>query len=193
MSKSVVFTGAVCAIALVACGRVPGTNTQRLAADAAPVGASAAPSVTALVALAPTRGSKTSGTLTLMTEPQGVVTISGQVGGLEPGSKHGFHVHEKGDCSAKDGSSAGGHFIPGGAEPHGDPRLDAHHLGDLMNIEADEKGTAQVRLRLMGVSLKDGGPADLKGKAIIVHADPDDYATQPAGNSGDRSACGVIF
>ena len=192
MNKSVVFTGVVVAAVLVGCGRVPGTNTQRLAANSAQVGAAAQPAVTALVALAPTRNSKTSGTLTLVSE-QGVVSISGQVGGLEPGSKHGFHVHEKGDCSARDASSAGGTFTPE-AVAQDDPRLDAHQLSQVMNIEADDKGTAQVRIRLVGVSLKDGGPSDLKGKSIVVHAQPDDPA-QPASSkdSSDRTACGVIF
>ncbi|HEV7632925.1 MAG TPA: superoxide dismutase family protein [Steroidobacteraceae bacterium] len=192
MNKSIVFSGLVVAAVLVGCGRVPGTNTQRLAANSAQVGAAAQPAVTALVALAPTRDSKTSGTLTLVSE-QGVVSINGQVGGLEPGSKHGFHVHEKGNCSARDASSAGGVFTPETVATKDDSRLDAHQLGEVMNIEADDKGTAQVRIRLVGVSLKDGGPGDLKGKSIIVHAQPDDPAAQPASDSGDRSACGVIF
>ncbi|MEP7313608.1 MAG: superoxide dismutase family protein [Pseudomonadota bacterium] len=190
MKKLVVVTAVVLAVALSACGRAPATSTQAAAAATVPA-AGPAEAVTALVALAPTRNNNVSGTLTLVAE-EGQVSISGQVGGLTPGSQHGFHVHEKGNCKAPDASSAGGHFNPASME-HGDPRMEMHHLGDMLNIEADEKGTAQVHIMLVGVTLKDGGPNDLKGKSIVVHADPDDYATQPAGNSGDRVACGVIF
>jgi Cu-Zn family superoxide dismutase len=124
-------------------------------------------------------------------EKAGGVSIVGQVGNLEPGSKHGFHVHDKGDCSAPDGSSAGGHFNPTSQE-HGNPAAGTHHLGDMLNLEADAQGTANVMVTIAGATLHDGGPNDLIGKGIIVHADPDDYATQPSGNSGGRLACGRI-
>jgi Cu-Zn family superoxide dismutase len=102
-------------------------------------------------------------------------------------------VHEKGDCSAPDASSAGEHFNPNAAA-HGDPsKADgAHHLGDMVNIDADDQGSAQVRVTIPNATLHDGGPNDLIGKGIVVHADPDDYTSQPAGNSGARLACGRI-
>jgi Cu-Zn family superoxide dismutase len=98
-------------------------------------------------------------------------------------------VHEKGDCSAPDATSAGAHLNPTG-KPHG--RQDAeHHAGDLPGLKADADGVALVRLRVEG-NVLGGGPADLAGKALVVHASADDYATQPTGNSGARIACGVI-
>ena len=102
---------------------------------------------------------------------------------------HGFHVHETGDCSALDASSAGAHYNPAGAA-HGDPASVTHHAGDIPNVQADESGRARVDARVQGVSL--GGANDIIGRALIVHADPDDYTTQPSGNSGARIACGVI-
>ena len=105
------------------------------------------------------------------------------------------HIHQNGDCSAPDGSSAGDHFNPTGA-PHGNPTGDdagaQHHAGDMPNVTADDKGNARVDLRVQGVTLGDGGENDVLGKAVIVHADADDYSSQPSGNAGARIACGVI-
>ncbi|MGZ8260576.1 MAG: superoxide dismutase family protein, partial [Caldimonas sp.] len=115
--------------------------------------------------------------------------VRGRVTGLTAGQEHGFHVHEKGDCSSGDGMSAGGHFNPNG-KPHGPPHGE-HHAGDLPSLKADATGTTTVRLRVAG-TLLGGSAADLAGKALIVHAAPDDYTTQPTGNSGARIACGVI-
>jgi superoxide dismutase, Cu-Zn family len=167
---------------------------SQAAAPAAPAAsavaeAEAAPP-TALVALAPTKGHKTSGTLNLEFA-KGVLQVTGQISGLTPDADHGFHVHEKGDCKAPDASSAGGHFNPS-SQPHGSPDAAAHHVGDMLNIHADAMGNAMVSLKLAGMTLKDGGPDDIKGKAIVVHEKADDYTTQPSGNSGGRIACGVI-
>lgn len=108
--------------------------------------------------------------------------------GLKPGP-HGFHIHEKGDCSAPDFSSAGGHFNPTG-KPHADHSATERHVGDMGNIVADAKGKASLNIELMGVSL--GGPNGVVGKAVIVHEKADDLKTQPTGNAGGRVACGVI-
>jgi len=134
-------------------------------------------------------GSKVKGTLTLREQKDGVL-ISGDVSGLQPNSAHGFHVHEKGDCSAPDASSAGPHFNPAGA-PHGKAWSGPHHAGDLPNIETDNWGVAKVSVVVAGATLA-AGPSSIAGRAIVVHRDPDDYSTQPAGNSGPRVACGVI-
>ncbi|CAN5900003.1 N/A [soil metagenome] len=117
------------------------------------------------------------------------VRVVAHVTGLKPGQEHGFHVHEKGDCSSPDAMSAGGHFNPG-SHPHG-PQSSPHHGGDMPSLRADAKGTADVSFLIDGVVLGTGG-ADLMGKAVVVHAMPDDYKTQPTGNSGGRIACGVI-
>jgi Cu-Zn family superoxide dismutase len=104
---------------------------------------------------------------------------------------HGFHIHEKGDCSAPDASSAGSHFNPG-SKPHGGPSGGDRHGGDLGNLSADNYGTATVKLNVEGISVAQGAPNSIVGRALIVHADADDLKTQPTGNSGKRIACGVI-
>ena len=142
------------------------------------------------VNLASASGSLVSGHLAIRPMGDGV-HITGEVGGLKPGDTRGFHIHEKGDCSAADASSAGAHFNPG-AQPHGRATHGAHHAGDSDNITADTDGNATVQGWLEGATVGDGAATDIVGKAVIVHADEDDYATQPTGNAGDRLACGVI-
>lgn len=100
--------------------------------------------------------------------------------------EHGFHIHEVGDCSAPDGSSAKGHYNPSGSK-HGHAGQGEHHAGDIPNLKADAAGVVRQSVELHGVMLK-----DLVGRSVVIHADPDDYTSQPAGNSGKRIACGVI-
>ena len=119
------------------------------------------------------------------------VHITGEVGGLKPGDSRGFHIHEKGDCSAADATSAGGHFNPG-AQPHGRAGQGAHHAGDADNLVADGKGVAKVNVHQSGVTLGGGAANDIAGRAVIVHAKADDYTSQPTGDAGGRIACGVI-
>ena len=142
------------------------------------------------VTLAPASGTQVTGNLTLVRMGDGL-HVTGQVTGLAPGSTHAIHIHEKGDCSAPDASSAGGHFNPGG-EPHGQVNTPAHHAGDMNNLVADGSGVATVDLRASGPSLGTGAASDAIGRAVIVHADADDYTSQPSGNAGARLACGVI-
>jgi Cu-Zn family superoxide dismutase len=144
----------------------------------------------ATVQLAPTQGNTASGTLALMPEQTGV-RLAGTLQGLKPGAQFGFHIHEKGDCSAPDASSAGDHFNPGNAQ-HGHPDGDAHHAGDMHNVTSDAQGNAQVDALADAVSLDAGQPSGVIGRAVVLHEKPDDYATQPSGNSGNRIACGVI-
>ena len=154
-------------------------------------GVPAADTTMANAALASRSGSNAVGVLHLMRAGDGV-RVTGQVSGLAPGSVHAFHIHEKGDCSADDASSAGGHFNPT-SQPHGNAQGGgAHHLGDQANLSADAGGTAKVNAHFRGVTLGDGGANDVMGKAIVVHADADDYTSQPSGNAGGRIACGVI-
>jgi Cu-Zn family superoxide dismutase len=138
--------------------------------------------------LAPSAGNNVAGNVVFVQEGRKLFVIA-EVTGLKPGA-HGFHVHEKGDCSAPDFSSAGGHFNPG-SQPHGDPTAGAHHAGDMPVLMADASGKATARAELRTMSI-DGSANDIVGKAVVVHADPDDFRTQPAGNSGARIACGVI-
>ena len=117
------------------------------------------------------------------------VAMEAKVSGLTPGG-HGFHIHEKGDCSSGDGMSAGGHFNPTG-KPHGNPSVPDHHTGDMPMLVADASGNASLSMEL-GAMTVGSGATDIIGKAVIVHKDPDDYTTQPTGNSGGRVACGLI-
>lgn len=145
----------------------------------------------ASVTLAPASGQTTAGTLTLVPMGNGV-HITGNIAGLKANGTHGFHIHEKGDCSAADFTSAGGHFNPN-AQPHGRASQGAHHLGDQDNLTANANGVARVDAHFDGAVIGSGAALnDVVGKAVIVHADPDDYTTQPTGNAGGRIACGVI-
>ena len=138
--------------------------------------------------LKPTAGNTASGTVTF--EQKGdKLLITAVVTGLKPNSEHGFHVHEKGDCSAPDAMSAGGHFNPG-AKPHGHYDKSDRHGGDMPNLRADAAGSTRVMWEsdLLSVS----GASGVVGRSVVVHRDPDDYKSQPAGNSGPRIACGVV-
>jgi len=149
---------------------------------------SAVQAQTATATLAPTAGNTAAGSVTF-TQNGDKVTVNAKLTGLAPGG-HGFHIHEKGDCSAPDAMSAGGHFNPGG-KPHGAPDTADHHAGDMPMLQADASGNATLTTDLAGLGIGTG-PADIVGKAVVVHKDPDDYKTQPTGNSGARVACGVI-
>lgn len=142
----------------------------------------------ATATLMPTKGNSTAGELVFVQHGEHVM-VTGLVTGLKPGQAHGFHVHEVGDCSSGDGMSTKGHFNPDG-KPHG-PQHAAHHAGDMPALQADAQGQAKVSFHLDGVTLTEG-PTSLAGRGLIVHAGPDDYTTQPTGNSGARIACGVI-
>ncbi len=149
---------------------------------------SAAPEVTKAVAvLQPTDGNKVRGTVTF-TQIGANVKVVAQVEGLTPG-KHGFHIHEFGDCSSKDGAAAGGHFNPANSQ-HGAPDASPRHAGDMGNIEANQEGVA--RLEYNDPIMKMNGAGAIIGHGMIVHANPDDMKTQPTGNAGGRLACGVI-
>jgi Cu-Zn family superoxide dismutase len=139
--------------------------------------------------LMPTNGNSASGTVRFA-QTGGKVTVSGEVRGLKPNAEHGFHIHEKGDCSSGDGMSAGGHFNPTGV-PHGMHAAGMHHTGDLPSLKANEGGVATFSFESTAITLG-SGVTDIAGKGLIVHRDPDDYKTQPTGNAGPRLACAVI-
>lgn len=132
-------------------------------------------------------GSSVGGKVTF-TEVKGGLRVDAQVAGLTPG-EHGFHVHEAGDCSAPDASSAKGHFNPGG-KAHGHHAGSERHGGDMPNLVANAAGDARFSAVVEGLSLS--GATGVVGRSVVIHADPDDYKSQPAGNSGKRVACGVI-
>lgn len=134
-------------------------------------------------------GSKVSGQVRF-TERTDKVLVAAKVSGLKPNSEHGFHVHEKGDCSAPDGASAAGHFNPDG-HPHAHSKHEKRHTGDMNNLVADSKGDATVSFEVDKMRL-DNGKHGILERAVIIHAEPDDYVSQPTGNAGGRIACGII-
>ena len=143
----------------------------------------------ATAVLAPTKGNSVSGTVNF-TQKGDLVLVEARVTGLKPNGSHGFHIHEKGNCSAADASSAGGHFNPSSSQ-HGGPTGATRHGGDLGNLKADANGYAQMSIEVSGISLGTGADS-ITGRAVIVHAGTDDFKTQPSGNSGARVACGLI-
>jgi superoxide dismutase, Cu-Zn family len=143
----------------------------------------------ATAALQPTQGSKAFGEATFEQEGDKVRVIL-YAQGLKPGQEHGFHIHEAGDCSSGDGMSTKGHFNPLG-KPHGNPSTSERHAGDLPALKAGKDGRAHLDATVAGITLAPG-PASIIGRGLIIHADPDDYKTQPTGNAGARIACGVI-
>ena len=188
--RSLTLTLAAAAVStLVGCSepRPGGAGADYPATPTAAAARSAGPS--AVANLQATRGNTAAGTVTFVQQQGDAVMVTAKVTGLKPGREHGFHIHEKGDCSSGDGLSTGGHFNPTGKK-HG-PQNAEHHAGDFPALRADANGTAEATFRADGLSIG-SGEADIVGKGLIVHADPDDYTTQPTGNSGARVACAVI-
>jgi Cu-Zn family superoxide dismutase len=146
-------------------------------------------SPTATAKLQPTKGNAVAGQVTF-TQQGDHVLVAGEVSGLAPNSDHGFHIHEKGDCSSGDGLSTGGHFNPTG-KPHGGHESAEHHAGDLQSLKADANGVARFSYTSTGISVG-AGATDVIGRGLIVHRDADDFKTQPTGNAGPRMACGVV-
>lgn len=134
----------------------------------------------------PTEGNQAQGTVEFTQEAGGVRVIANLTGLTE--GDHGFHIHEKGDCSAADGTSAGGHFNPEG-KAHGAPDAAERHVGDLGNITAAASG--QATYNRLDTHLDLNGDNSIIGLAVIVHALPDDFS-QPTGAAGARVGCGVI-
>ena len=202
MRRTLVCAAILSAILCTACGRqdetpvaaAPPAEPAPAPAPVEPIASpviDAAPPVTASATLTPTMGNTAGGQLSFTPEDGGA-RLRGMLTGLAPDSVHGFHVHETGDCSAPDASSAGAHFNPDG-QPHGNAAADTpHHAGDIPNVTADAHGNASVDLRVAGVGVASGDARDVVGKALVLHEKADDYATQPSGDSGARIACGVI-
>jgi superoxide dismutase, Cu-Zn family len=141
----------------------------------------------AVAVITPTPTSKVAGVV-LFEKVSGGVKVTVNISGLTPG-KHGFHIHEFGDCSTPDFTSAGPHFMMPG-ESHGAPMTATSHKGDMGNLDADSTGTAHLEWTDAHISFS--GPMSILGRAVIVHEKEDDLKTQPTGNSGARIACAVI-
>lgn len=171
--RRIALTCAAAAIALAACAN---KEAERLGPFA-------------FARLQPTQGSTVEGELRF-TQSGDRVRVTGEVKGLAPHTEHGFHVHEKGDCSSSDATSAGGHFNPA-ASGHGAHGSAAAHAGDLPSLKSDANGVALVSFETRQLEVG-SGPNNVIGRGVIVHRDPDDFRTQPTGNSGPRLACGAV-
>lgn len=184
----VVVASLIAAAASAQMGAAPSPAPPAPAAPAPPAAKGQGGPVTRAVAvLHPAKDGKVEGTLTFAKAATGL-KVTGRITGL-PAGTHGFHIHEFGDCSAADFSSAGGHYNPTGHQ-HAAPPEARRHMGDMGNIEAGADGAANVdytdpRLRLEGAH-------GVLGRGVIVHANPDDFKTQPTGNAGGRVACAAI-
>ncbi|MGY2492458.1 superoxide dismutase family protein [Cupriavidus sp. CP313] len=188
--KQVLTPLAACIAATIALAGCAGSGkTSSSAASASGTSASGSGSARATATLQPKSGTNTGGTVTFQQQPGGVM-MTAAITGLPPSSVHGFHVHEKGDCSAPDAMSAGGHFNPTG-KPHGQMTMPDHHAGDMNNVTADASGNVRVSMLLPDLTVGTGANSVI-GRAVVVHKDPDDYKTQPTGNAGGRIACGVV-
>lgn len=171
------------AVSLAACTHKPKTETQ-----AEPTPAAVVVPTKAQAVLKSAAGAKIKGIIHF-TEEDGKMKIETLVDGLKAGP-HGFHIHETGDCSKADFTSAGGHFNPTHGE-HGSMSSAKKHVGDLGNLIANNKKKANTTIIVEGMTMKPGADSII-GKAVVIHKDKDDLKSQPAGNSGARIACGVI-
>lgn len=145
---------------------------------------------TAKATMEPASGSKVTGEATFM-EENGTVVFQLTAANLTPG-EHAVHLHEKGDCSAEDASSAGGHWNPA-MKPHGKRgEGTAFHKGDIANMSVGADGKGTLKLSIADWSIGGADSTNVVGKSVIIHADPDDFTSQPAGNAGARVSCGVI-
>lgn len=175
-----------------ACSASGKPNSRKTHNDIAMADAQAAPRTTqkiggAVAYLNPVGNHGVKGRVEFKKTPQGMRVLA-NVEGLMPG-EHGFHIHEHGSCGGKDASEAGVHFNPT-SKPHAGPDTDPRHIGDLGNIKADENGYGHYEQ--LNPLLTFEGDFSIIGKTVIIHADPDDYKTQPSGASGGRISCGVI-
>jgi len=137
-------------------------------------------------------GSKVKGSVTFKTLDDGTIMYNVTVTGLDDNSTHAIHLHETGDCSADDATSAGGHWNPTGHDHGKLGKGEDFHLGDIGNLDASDDGTASMSGTTDKWSMESGKENSIIGKAVIIHAGADDFTSQPSGNAGSRIACGVV-
>jgi superoxide dismutase, Cu-Zn family len=148
------------------------------------------PEKTAMATLSGASGRNVSGTATFTQLEDGKVRLVLEVENLTEG-EHAVHLHENGDCSAADATSAGGHWNPTDDE-HGKRGENDYHAGDIDNMVVGEDGKGSLEMDVEGWTIGDGQGSDILNKAVIIHADADDFTSQPSGAAGARVACGVI-
>lgn len=170
----------------------PADTTRAPVSDSTLPPASAAMTTPSAAATAQMKGTagRDFGTLTLSESATGI-TVSGTLSGLPPGT-HGFHIHEVGKCEGPTFETAGAHWNPTG-KAHGSLNPAGPHLGDMANITVGSDSTVNVQVTTPGGTLHgENALLDDNGAAIVIHADADDYKSNPSGNSGNRIACGVV-
>lgn len=145
----------------------------------------------AVAVVHPTEGNACKGVVRFTEEEGGKVKIVADLEGLDAGKKHAFHIHQYGDCTKPDGTSAGGHYNPEGHD-HAGPDAAKRHAGDLGNVTADKDGKAHYELTVDNISVGGHDKPNIIGRGVIVHKGEDDLKTQPTGNAGARIGCGVI-
>lgn len=139
----------------------------------------------AMTTLQPTTGSAARGTIHFQEMADGAVEVQVDLTGVPPG-RHGFHVHEEGDC----GAGGGSHFNPT-SMPHAGPDAASHHAGDFGNVTAEANGEVHTRFTTRSITVHEGS-VSVVGRTVILHADADDLRTQPSGNAGAPIACGPV-
>jgi Cu-Zn family superoxide dismutase len=142
----------------------------------------------AVAVIYPTEGNNVYGNVLFIREGS-KVRVKADIRGLEPNGTHAIHVHEFGDITAPDGTSAGGHYNPA-RHDHALPTSSVRHAGDFGNLNADAQGNAMLNLVVSNISI-DGDWQPVLGRAVIIHAKADDGG-QPTGNAGGRIGFGVI-
>lgn len=163
---------------------------EEAAPPEAPEPAPAEPVSRAVAQIEPKSDSRVSGTAAFAMDDNGQVTLTLEVRNA-PEGEHAFHLHEIGDCSAPDGTSAGGHWNPAGHD-HGRWGEEPFHLGDVGNLSVGADGTGTLTLSTDLWSIGTGADNDIVGRSVVLHAGVDDFTSQPTGAAGGRIGCGVI-
>ncbi len=143
----------------------------------------------AVAVIYPTEGNKVRGVV-WFEQSSNQVKVTAEIEGLTPNGYHGFHIHEYGDLTSKDGSSAGGHYNPKGHK-HAGPDQAERHAGDLGNLKADTHGKARYKLTVENITIA-GATNPIVGRGLIIHEKKDDLKSQPTGDAGSRIGYGVI-
>ncbi|WP_163378330.1 superoxide dismutase family protein [Cyclobacterium sp. SYSU L10401] len=177
-----------------ACGSGSNNTNEEMSSDDEMMAMETEPETTelesAVAVISGASGSNVSGSATFTELENGKVSLVIHVENLSEG-EHALHLHENGDCSAADATSAGGHWNPTD-DPHGKRGENEYHSGDIDNMVVGEDGVGTVEMEVEGWTIGDGANSDILNKAVIIHADADDFTSQPSGAAGARVACGVI-
>jgi len=177
-------------VSVTACGPKAGSPAPEASSEpAAQVVEVVEEALVAVAVLTPRAGTEVAGTVTFTQTGEGVV-VAAHVSGVAPGL-HGIHLHEKGDCSAEDFTSTGGHFNPTG-DPHGGPNDSIRHAGDFGNIEVGADGSGHLELLTDMLTVEPTAETTAIGRAVILHEGEDDLESQPTGAAGARLACGTV-